>query len=105
MEEEETAWRYEGTLLLRIEHEHTPNNVIAILSYLCTSSFDNNHNQPLLGNDSIHDENMVRSARKDNMELPLYDFEIIDTASNNFSDENKLGEGGFGPVYEVKINY
>ncbi|KAK4485130.1 hypothetical protein RD792_007742 [Penstemon davidsonii] len=28
-----------------------------------------------------------------------YDFDIIKTATNNFSDNNKLGEGGFGAVY------
>jgi len=56
----------------------------------------------LLGNCSIHDENIEESARKDNMELPLFDFEIINTATNNFSVENMVGEGGFGPVYKVK---
>ena len=25
-------------------------------------------------------------------------------ATNSFSQENKLGEGGFGPVYKVIIN-
>ncbi|KAK4485131.1 hypothetical protein RD792_007743 [Penstemon davidsonii] len=28
-----------------------------------------------------------------------YDFDTIKTATNNFSDDNKLGEGGFGAVY------
>ncbi|XP_042377161.1 receptor-like serine/threonine-protein kinase SD1-7 isoform X1 [Zingiber officinale] len=31
--------------------------------------------------------------------LPSYDLGTIKTATNNFSDENKLGEGGFGVVY------
>ncbi|KAL5700048.1 hypothetical protein ACHQM5_025547 [Ranunculus cassubicifolius] len=34
------------------------------------------------------------------LELPLYDLLTITTATNNFSKENKLGEGGFGPVYK-----
>ncbi|KAL5976139.1 hypothetical protein ACLOJK_020469 [Asimina triloba] len=33
-------------------------------------------------------------------ELPLFDLKIIAAATNNFSSENKLGEGGFGPVYK-----
>lgn len=34
-------------------------------------------------------------------ELPLFNFTSVATATNNFSDENKLGQGGFGPVYKV----
>ncbi|KAF7811117.1 putative receptor-like protein kinase [Senna tora] len=30
------------------------------------------------------------------------DFETIRLATDNFSDANKLGEGGFGPVYKVR---
>ncbi|XP_056167264.1 G-type lectin S-receptor-like serine/threonine-protein kinase At4g27290 [Syzygium oleosum] len=32
-------------------------------------------------------------------ELPLFEFATIADATNNFSTDNKLGEGGFGPVY------
>lgn len=31
------------------------------------------------------------------------DFSTIMTATNNFSDANRLGQGGFGPVYKVNI--
>lgn len=31
----------------------------------------------------------------------IFDFSTIDIATNHFSDRNKLGEGGFGPVYKV----
>jgi len=37
----------------------------------------------------------------DELELPLLDFSTIATATNNFADENKLGEGGFGRVHKV----
>ena len=42
-----------------------------------------------------------RYNRKKDHELPLLSFSCMATATNNFSDENKLGEGGFGPVYKV----
>lgn len=34
-------------------------------------------------------------------ELPFFNFNCIAHATNNFSEENKLGQGGFGPVYKV----
>ncbi|KAK4253963.1 hypothetical protein QN277_009405 [Acacia crassicarpa] len=36
-------------------------------------------------------------------ELPLFNFDCIAIATDNFSDENKLGQGGFGPVYKGKL--
>ena len=30
-----------------------------------------------------------------------FDFDTIKIATNDFSDENKLGQGGFGAVYMV----
>lgn len=37
----------------------------------------------------------------DDLDLPLLDLSTIITATNNFSVKNKIGEGGFGPVYRV----
>ncbi|KAL6620484.1 hypothetical protein ACP70R_035623 [Stipagrostis hirtigluma subsp. patula] len=39
----------------------------------------------------------------DDLELPIYDYEIIVAATEGFSTSNKLGEGGFGPVYKGKL--
>ncbi|XP_022635481.1 G-type lectin S-receptor-like serine/threonine-protein kinase At1g11300 [Vigna radiata var. radiata] len=36
-------------------------------------------------------------------ELLLFDFEKLATATNNFHQSNKLGQGGFGPVYMGKL--
>ncbi|XP_058075296.1 uncharacterized protein LOC131223778 [Magnolia sinica] len=36
-------------------------------------------------------------------ELPLFHFAGIRIATDNFSDENKIGKGGFGPVYKGKL--
>lgn len=32
-----------------------------------------------------------------------FDFDMIRIATNKFSDDNKIGEGGFGDVYKVII--
>ena len=50
----------------------------------------------------VHDK--VKKQNKDGQaghELQIFSFESISVATNNFSTENKLGEGGFGPVYKV----
>lgn len=36
-------------------------------------------------------------------ELKIFDFQAIVVATSNFSIINKLGEGGFGSVYKVKL--
>ncbi|KAI9127873.1 hypothetical protein K1719_000866 [Acacia pycnantha] len=33
-----------------------------------------------------------------------FEFDTIKVATNNFSDANKLGQGGFGPVYQGKLS-
>ncbi|KDP20853.1 hypothetical protein JCGZ_21324 [Jatropha curcas] len=43
------------------------------------------------------------SEDKDSVELPLFDFNSIIVATNNFDIENKLGQGGYGPVYKGKL--
>jgi hypothetical protein len=35
------------------------------------------------------------------LDLPVYDLETIAEATEGFSADNKLGEGGYGPVYKV----
>lgn len=38
---------------------------------------------------------------KQNIDVPFFDLETILAATDSFSDANKLGQGGFGPVYKV----
>ena len=40
---------------------------------------------------------------QEDLELPFFDLTTIVNATNNFSVDNKLGEGGFGPVYKVNM--
>ncbi|KAJ0966655.1 hypothetical protein J5N97_023572 [Dioscorea zingiberensis] len=49
-------------------------------------------------NNSVHE-----LSQKNDLELPLLDFETIVSVTENFSAANKLGEGGFGPVYKGKL--
>ncbi|KAK7262704.1 hypothetical protein RJT34_30280 [Clitoria ternatea] len=49
-----------------------------------------------------HYQNILR---KEEIDLPTFDFAILAKATGNFSSSNKLGEGGFGPVYKgILIN-
>lgn len=34
-----------------------------------------------------------------------YSFESVRIATDNFSEANKLGQGGFGPVYKASVCY
>lgn len=40
---------------------------------------------------------------KKGVNLKVYSVSSIMDATNSFSSENKLGEGGFGPVYKVNL--
>lgn len=40
-------------------------------------------------------------SEQDDIDLPFFEFLTISNATNHFSQSNKLGQGGFGPVYKV----
>ncbi|RWR93560.1 putative kinase [Cinnamomum micranthum f. kanehirae] len=45
----------------------------------------------------------IRDIGKRGLELPIFSFYNVLAATDNFSVANKLGEGGFGPVYKGKF--
>ncbi|CAL5390608.1 unnamed protein product [Camellia sinensis] len=45
-----------------------------------------------------------RSSDAQDLELPLFDLTVIGDSTNNFSIDNKLGEGGFGAVYKMELH-
>lgn len=53
----------------------------------------------------LFDKNMVNTAGAKNKSteywFPFFSLASITAATDNFCEENKLGEGGFGPVYKV----
>ncbi|XP_022735566.1 uncharacterized protein LOC111288880 [Durio zibethinus] len=44
-----------------------------------------------------------QQKHKKEVEIPLFSFSSVSAATDNFSVSNKLGEGGFGPVYKGKL--
>ncbi|KAI4374088.1 hypothetical protein MLD38_012126 [Melastoma candidum] len=46
---------------------------------------------------------VMENGMEDDLELPLFDFDVMALATNNFSDENKIGQGGFGCVYKGQL--
>ncbi|XP_010241038.1 PREDICTED: G-type lectin S-receptor-like serine/threonine-protein kinase At4g27290 [Nelumbo nucifera] len=39
-------------------------------------------------------------SKKEELDLPLFDWVTVVSSANNFSYANKIGQGGFGPVYK-----
>lgn len=55
----------------------------------------------------LHELGQVSKSQKDGKmsnELRIFSFESLVAATNIFSTENKLGEGGFGAVYKVDLD-
>ncbi|KAK1415674.1 hypothetical protein QVD17_31459 [Tagetes erecta] len=48
----------------------------------------------------ILEEDYTNESQKEPAELPSFSLSKIATCTNNFSINNKLGQGGFGPVYK-----
>lgn len=44
---------------------------------------------------------MFGKDEKKDLDVPFYEFKSVLQATENFSDSNKLGQGGFGHVYKV----
>ncbi|PNY08866.1 serine/threonine protein kinase, partial [Trifolium pratense] len=61
--------------------------------------------QDLLITEGVFTSNREQSSETnmDDLELPFFDFNTIIMATNNFSEQNKLGQGGFGIVYKGRL--
>ncbi|CAN8294248.1 unnamed protein product [Cochlearia groenlandica] len=53
--------------------------------------------------EALTSDNESASTQVKLKELPLFDFQVLATSTDNFSLRNKLGHGGFGPVYKGNL--
>ncbi|KAI3809957.1 hypothetical protein L1987_19562 [Smallanthus sonchifolius] len=73
--------------------------VLVIIISICLYYRFNRKKQHQQGTPEFGHDPENRSDDED-LELPLFDLSTLLKATNNFSINNKLGEGGFGPVYK-----
>jgi serine/threonine protein kinase len=57
----------------------------------------------LTNSNRFGDANEISNDGKKGHDLKVFRFASIVAATYNFSTENKLGQGGFGPVYKVRL--
>ncbi|KAK3199343.1 hypothetical protein Dsin_022758 [Dipteronia sinensis] len=70
--------------------------VLAWIMYMCKTKLKNEGHT----DDNHKMDDNDEGSEKDDTGLIIYDLKTIAIATDNFSDKNKLGEGGFGPVYK-----
>lgn len=54
---------------------------------------------------AVRGANNMELGRQKDQDLPLFSFSTIQTATNYFAESNKLGEGGYGPVYKARFQF
>uniref|UniRef100_A0A2N9IX28 Protein kinase domain-containing protein n=1 Tax=Fagus sylvatica TaxID=28930 RepID=A0A2N9IX28_FAGSY len=63
----------------------------------CIYTYNERHVQDLIDAGEFNEED------EKGIDVPFYDLESILVATDNFSNENKLGQGGYGPVFKGKL--
>ncbi|GKF73594.1 G-type lectin S-receptor-like serine/threonine-protein kinase, partial [Tanacetum coccineum] len=58
----------------------------------------------LTASESFKDVHQLEGDGGNGNDLLVFSVASIMAATNDFSDENKLGQGGFGPVYKGKLS-
>ncbi|CAH1427255.1 unnamed protein product [Lactuca virosa] len=58
----------------------------------------------LMASDSFHNATNLDSNGRKISEMMVFSHASIVASTNNFASKNKLGEGGFGPVYKGKLS-
>ncbi|KAL2932320.1 hypothetical protein RDABS01_037730, partial [Bienertia sinuspersici] len=78
----------------------------AIFMYFSYKSMRQRYGRKNTNDDTNSNDYMVDGDKIDQVQfrdLPLFKFENLEVATNFFSINNKIGQGGFGPVYKGKL--
>ncbi|KAK6229595.1 hypothetical protein SCA6_018546 [Theobroma cacao] len=70
--------------------------VLLVSCYICSSRASSKGARE---NNVINDRSI--EGQREDSEVQLFDLALISKATNDFSIDNKLGQGGFGPVYRA----
>ncbi|KAI3753818.1 hypothetical protein L2E82_25882 [Cichorium intybus] len=73
---------------------------VAVLLGLCLFALYRRRQKKKGVTNLVRATNFAKENEREEGELPLFAFNTIAIATKNFSDECKLGEGGYGPVYK-----
>ncbi|XP_052734868.1 G-type lectin S-receptor-like serine/threonine-protein kinase B120 isoform X3 [Vigna angularis] len=96
-----------NTLNIRLAHSDLVLPTVSSAS-CCKNSdvlpvYDGSRSRDMSAEFSGSADHSLEGSQLSGPEFPLFNFSCISIATNNFSEENKLGKGGFGPVYKGKL--
>ncbi|KAK7412246.1 hypothetical protein VNO78_03697 [Psophocarpus tetragonolobus] len=89
------VWRFKGKLKVSPASCCKNSDVLPV--------FYGSNNRDVSAEFSASADLSLEGSQLSGPEFPLFNFSCISIATNNFSEENKLGQGGFGPVYKGKL--
>ncbi|KAM3749413.1 hypothetical protein ACB098_05G183100 [Castanea mollissima] len=74
--------------------------VIVLGSYVYYRMMNKNGKKNISSNLDFHHQHFQGRYESKSQEFPYFNLASLQAATNNFGDSNKLGQGGFGPVYK-----
>ncbi|XP_068667552.1 G-type lectin S-receptor-like serine/threonine-protein kinase At4g27290 isoform X2 [Aristolochia californica] len=60
------------------------------------------HKRSRMSSSHLGGKDILGANGTEELDIPFFDFESVAAATGGFSESNKLGQGGFGPVYKGK---
>jgi len=82
-----------------VNYMHERGLFLSVIRYICSGKEMRLQAGSRRTQDLHGEEALVWDGK--NSEFSVFDFEQVLEATDNFSEENKLGQGGFGAVYKV----